>query len=458
MAAFQGSLKAIDLASIIRLLAGLEQTGWLHLTQPPWEGRLGFEGGRIVAASFGPEQGLDALDALLLMLPDGHFTFTEGPPPAEPERNLTLGPRELQLHLAELARTRAALAGRISSWSVVPRPAAGALSQEAGEPVALTRSALQVLLRVDGRRTVAEIATGHGPARTLHDLLALHDLGLVQLEAGARAPRAVPGSRNTRRQLQGALLAAAGTAAGGALAVLARRRSGLGTALPGTEPHPGGAMDAVAGGNGASAVGVGGAGTVQSGQSGLPVGTILDEHFATNERRWPDDPQSAAWLAGGAYRLFARRPGDFVAIGVPGLWPLRDVAANATFRKLGGPPGGGYGIIVRDQGPGPRDGLNQVGRFYVLEVGDRGEFGIWRRDLDRWIEIVPWTRTDAVHPGSEPNEVEVLALGSRLVLAANGTRLAMHEDATLSVGTVGIFVGGDLNEVALERLEIIALS
>jgi len=188
------------------------------------------------------------------------------------------------------------------------------------------------------------------------------------------------------------------------------------------------------------------------------VGTILDEHFATNERRWPDDPQSTAWLADGVYRLFARRPGDFVAIGVPGIWPLRDVAASATFRKVGGPPGGGYGLIVRDQGPGPRDGVNQGGRFYVLEVGDRGEFGIWRREIDRWIDIVPWTHSEAVHPGHEANELEVLALGSRLSLAVNGTRVALREDPALDVGTVGIFVGGDLNEVALERLHLVALS
>jgi len=62
---------------------------------------------------------------------------------------------------------------------------------------------------------------------------------------------------------------------------------------------------------------------------------------------------------------------------------LRDVLVTATFHKADGPPGGGYGIIVRDQGPGSRDGLNQGGHYYVLEVGDSGEVGIWRRDEDQ---------------------------------------------------------------------------
>jgi hypothetical protein len=192
--------------------------------------------------------------------------------------------------------------------------------------------------------------------------------------------------------------------------------------------------------------------------SGLALRTVLDERFASNQRNWPNNPQSTAWFADGAYRLYARRPGDFVAIGVPGIGPLRDVAVTATFRKVGGPPGGGYGIIVRDQGPGPRDGVNQLGRFYIFEVGDRGEFGIWRRDGDRWIDIVPWTRSEAVRPGGEPNQLEVLAFGSQLAFTVNGTRVATQTDATLTEGTVGIFVGGDLNEVVIERLHIIAPS
>jgi hypothetical protein len=181
---------------------------------------------------------------------------------------------------------------------------------------------------------------------------------------------------------------------------------------------------------------------------------VFDEGFADNRAGWPDDPQSTAWLAEGAYRLFARQPGQFVAVPAPLTESFRDVVVTGTFRKAGGPPGGGYGILVRDQRPREGSTVSQRGRFYVLEVGDRGEVGIWRREEDRWVDLHPWTRSEAVRPGSASNEVSVRAIGPRLALRVNGIEVAAIEDTALDAGAVGVFVGGDLNEVVLQRLVI----
>jgi hypothetical protein len=185
--------------------------------------------------------------------------------------------------------------------------------------------------------------------------------------------------------------------------------------------------------------------------------TVFDEGFADNRAGWPNDPQSTAWLAVGGYRLFARQPGQFVAIPAPLTESFRDVVITGTFRKVGGPPGGGYGLIVRDQRPRSGSTTSQGGRFYVLEVGDRGEVGIWRREEDRWVDLVPWTPSEAVQPGSASNEVSVQAIGPRLTLRVNGTDVATVEDAALEMGAVGVFVGGDLNDVVLQRLVVQAV-
>jgi hypothetical protein len=182
--------------------------------------------------------------------------------------------------------------------------------------------------------------------------------------------------------------------------------------------------------------------------------TVLDERFADNRLNWPNGPGAPARFADGAYRLSAREPGRFVAIGAPIAAPLRDVVATARFRKVGGPPGGGYGLIVRDQDPGRRDGINQGGRYYVLEVGDRGELGIWRREAEHWVELIPWTPSDAVRPGDAANELTVRAVGQRLTFLVNGTAVASQADPVLPEGGVGIFVGGDFNEAVLEHLLI----
>lgn len=184
--------------------------------------------------------------------------------------------------------------------------------------------------------------------------------------------------------------------------------------------------------------------------AGASLRTVVDERFANNQRNWPNNPQSTAWLANGAYRMFARQPGQFVSVGA-GIDRYRDVIVSGNFRKLSGPGGGGYALILRDQGPGPRDGINQGGQYYVFEVGDPGEVGIWRRDGQRWVELLPWTRSEAVRLGDAANELRVQAIGQQMTFFVNGVQVASQTDATLSEGGVGLFVGGDFNEVVVDR-------
>jgi hypothetical protein len=180
---------------------------------------------------------------------------------------------------------------------------------------------------------------------------------------------------------------------------------------------------------------------------------VLDATFGSEQSGWLHNPPLAGW-ADGAYRLSAVRPTRFVAVGAPLADAFGPVVVTATFRKVSGPPGGGYGLIVRDQGPGPRDGDNQSGSYYVAEVGDRGEIGLWRRDGDRWIDLVPWTPSTAVRQGGSSNTLLVQANGDQLTFIVNGIPVAAHTDGTLPAGQVGFFVGGDGNEVALDHFAV----
>jgi hypothetical protein len=181
---------------------------------------------------------------------------------------------------------------------------------------------------------------------------------------------------------------------------------------------------------------------------------LLDERFGSNVHGWPSDELGTAWLADGTYHLVPRDPGRFVAVGVPGTDGLQDVVLSADFRKLGGPAGGGYGLILRDQTPAARDGHSQVGRFYVFEVGDRGDVGVWLRDQERWVDLLPWTPSDAVHPGREANQLTVSAIGDRLSFMVNGVAVASQQDTLLQHGALGVFAGGDGNDVELDRVSV----
>jgi hypothetical protein len=190
----------------------------------------------------------------------------------------------------------------------------------------------------------------------------------------------------------------------------------------------------------------------------VPIGpgVLLNERFTTPTQKWPNDPNGTVWLSNGEYRMFARDPGRFVSVGVPLPQALRAVQISGQFHKINGPAGGGYGFIIRDQGATPdRDGRNQAGQYLVVEVDDRGDIGVWQRDQTRWIDILPWTHSDAVNVDRAPNALAVNTNGAKLRFDVNGAQVAdLTYDRLPLTGGVGIFVGGDLNEVALESLRI----
>ena len=193
---------------------------------------------------------------------------------------------------------------------------------------------------------------------------------------------------------------------------------------------------------------------VAGSNAAVPVPRVVfEDDFVDNRMHWPDNTGSTAWLDQPGYRLVPREPGHFVAVSVPFVRPLADVVLTGTFHKRGGPPGGGYGLILRDQ-RAAEDGLAQDGRYYVLEVGDRGDVGIWRRENDHWVDLVAWTPSDAVRQGSAPNTLEAWAIGQRLTLVVNGVEVASAVDPALSAGSVGVFTGGDGNDVLLDRVAV----
>jgi hypothetical protein len=131
------------------------------------------------------------------------------------------------------------------------------------------------------------------------------------------------------------------------------------------------------------------------------------------------------------------------------------VVATATFVKNSGPQGGGYGVILRDQGTSPLDGQAQDGRFLLFEVGDRGEVSIWQRDGARWTAVMAWRHSDAVRPGQAENELKVIGHENQVSFVVNAQQVAgLIYTALPTRGGVGLFLGGDLNEITVTRLTV----
>ena len=69
----------------------------------------------------------------------------------------------------------------------------------------------------------------------------------------------------------------------------------------------------------------------------------------------------------------------------------------------------------------PLDGSNQGGRYYVFEVGDRGEVGAWRREQNAVDRPAALEKSEAVHAGAAENRLQVLAAGPQFTFSVNDT-------------------------------------
>ena len=189
--ALNGILREITFVDLLRVLSGLQVTGRLRLWQDCREAEIVFVAGRLAAAAAGPERGRAALEFIALALPSASFSFGADSVAAEPTAAIDHD-GQLEADLAELSRLRAALAGGDSLLACVPRTVETRGPAWETGAVSLGHSAVALLLRIDGRRTVEDLASGVGLAQTARDLAHLQASDLVTLRPQAAGAPADP--------------------------------------------------------------------------------------------------------------------------------------------------------------------------------------------------------------------------------------------------------------------------
>jgi hypothetical protein len=190
MAELQGTLSGVSLPALLRLFGGVGKTGCLTLGNGGAGAgpvaRIYLQDGAIVAAAMLGEEGLAALDAILILVPGTQFGFTTGARP--PEANITLRGAAMRAHIESVAIRGVEVRSALPSLQAIPRFVRG----EPDESVApLPVAALQTLRRVDGRQTVEQLAAGPGGAgiaATMENLAALATAGLITFRFGPRRP------------------------------------------------------------------------------------------------------------------------------------------------------------------------------------------------------------------------------------------------------------------------------
>jgi hypothetical protein len=171
-----GELTVIGLRPLLNFLSDLRKNGRLVVRDDRWTGAIGLLDGQIVGASFANEEGVPALDAIFVTLQGGSFEFNTS---SDCEHNVLVQPPRLAEHLDTLDAEAQELAGLASSLSAIP----GHTESIPDGEIVLTRSSLALLLAIDGRRTVADLARERGLLPTLRRLSELIRLGLVSMQS-----------------------------------------------------------------------------------------------------------------------------------------------------------------------------------------------------------------------------------------------------------------------------------
>ena len=171
---FQGSIQELPVPDIIQLVSVSGKTGMFTLVRGSERGFIYLKNGQMVHAKIGDLVGEEAIYALAIWS-SGDFQFT----PSEESESVSIHRSNTSL-LMEAAR-------RLDEWKVLSRKVPGVdyvpvfVSRDSAEPVTLSPPEWNLVIRIDGRKTVEELA------RTARQLLVRDGQGVVR--ADHREPR-----------------------------------------------------------------------------------------------------------------------------------------------------------------------------------------------------------------------------------------------------------------------------
>ncbi len=181
---FQGSIQELPVPDIIQLVSVSGKTGMFMLVRGGERGYIYLKNGRIVHSELGTLRGEEAVYALAIWS-TGDFQFTPG--------------KEIETATIEKTNTSLLMeaARRLDEWKVLARKIPGVdyvptlKMREMGEPITLSPPEWNLVTRIDGRRTVEELAramssNSFDTAKILYGLVTADLVEMRSREAVAR--------------------------------------------------------------------------------------------------------------------------------------------------------------------------------------------------------------------------------------------------------------------------------
>ena len=180
--------------------------------------------------------------------------------------------------------------------------------------------------------------------------------------------------------------------------------------------------------------------------------TLIFDPFSENVNEWidediDDDYTSMSLTINGRYIWDATAKQGFVWR----IWPQSDEVSDfylaVDAQNLSDNLDAQYGLVFRNDGDS----------YGYLEVRDTQYFRVFSYIDNEWIELIPYTYTDAIHPGAK-NHLEVAAIDDMVYIAINDQYVGQTEDSYLAEGQVGLIIGlageGEETVIAFDNFEL----
>lgn len=101
--------------------------------------------------------------------------------------------------------------------------------------------------------------------------------------------------------------------------------------------------------------------------------------------------------------------------------------------QVAGPDDNEYGVLVR---------MQDSGHFYRFSISGDGYYLVSKYDDEEWLALNgDWTPSDAIHPETVVNLLEVVCEGAAMTFLVNDVQLVLVEDGGYSRGDIGLYAG-----------------
>jgi hypothetical protein len=158
------------------------------------------------------------------------------------------------------------------------------------------------------------------------------------------------------------------------------------------------------------------------------------------------------WYDNEEYHLRSKEKTFLVMYAPSEDYNTENATVSITARSVdGSAPTSGYGLVVH----GEKSKDKQLEDYALLiYTGDEPQYEVVMHKAGKQSTLVPWTRSNFIKSGTNPNQLEARSSGAEISFYINGKYLTRIEDSeNFKRGLAGVYTS-DTVEVAFDNLEI----